>query len=228
MKYEAVIFDLFGTLVDSYSYEEYQGVLRQVASVLTIPFNDFRRLWHETAQERNLGTTPTVEANIENICRKFGVQADDTKIKLAIKIRYDFIADTMKPRQDAVDVLSRLKSQGLRIGLISNCSPETPIIWENTPFPPLFDVALFSASVGIVKPDPRIYQMAIEQLATEPESCLYIGDGSNQELTGALKVGMHPVMIRVDYEDETQIFANKESWEGPVISSLKDVLTLLE
>jgi len=228
VKCEAVIFDLFGTLVDSYSYEDYQSVLGRMASILKIPFDDFKRLWYETAEERNTGLLRFVEDNVEHICRKLGVQADDSEIRLATRLRYDFVVETMVPRQGAIEVLSCLKSQGYKIGLISNCSPETPIIWKSSSLAPLFNVTLFSSSVGLKKPDPRIYMLASERLAVEPENCLYIGDGDSHELTGAASVGMYPVMIHVDYEDETHILANRESWDGPVISSLKEVLTLLE
>jgi len=231
MKYEAVIFDLFGTLVRSFTRQEYQSVLGQMASVLTVSFDAFRRLWSETTYERNTGVIRTIEANIDYICRETGVSADDIKIRLATKIRYDFVANTMRPRQDAIDVLSYLRSQGLRIGLISNCSPETPLIWKDTPFAPLFDIAVFSSSVGVKKPDPRIYQLAIEQLAAKPENCLYIGDGDSQELTGASQAGMHPVLIRVPGEDSSdaqwQDSSDVEQWDGPVISSLTDVLDLV-
>ena len=228
MKYDAVIFDLFGTLVDEFPYEDYQSVLGQMASVLKVPFDDFKRLWYETAHERNIGIMRFIEDNIEYICKRLGAHADDMKIKQATKIRYDFVADTIKPRPDAIDVLSQLRSRGLKIGLISNCSPETRIIWGNTPFPPLFDAVIFSSSVGVMKPDSHIYHLALDKLAVKPEDCLYIGDGDDQELTGAAVVGMNPVMIRVAYEDSTQLhLTNREKWHGPVISSLKDVLTLL-
>jgi len=92
-------------------------------------------------------------------------------------------------------------------------------------------VAVLSSSAGVKKPDPRIYQLAVEQLAVEPKDCLYIGDGDSQELTGAAQVGMHPVLIRVPDEDSTDVYrvdAEAEDWDGPVISSLKEVLPLLE
>ncbi len=229
MKYAAVVFDLFGTLVNNLPYEEYQNILRQVASVLTVPFNDFRQLWSETAHERSVGTFPNVEANIEYICKKLGVNTDNTQIMLATKIRYNFVANTMEPREDALDALSRLKSQGFKIGLISNCSPETPVIWKNTPLAPLFDVAIFSCLVGLQKPDPRIYQMAVEKLAVKPENCLYIGDGDYQELSGASQVGMNPVLIRLAGEDGTQPhLIHREEWDDPRISSLTEVLALLK
>jgi putative hydrolase of the HAD superfamily len=228
MRYSAVIFDLFGTLVDEFPYEDYQSVLGQMASVLKVPFADFKRLWYETAHERNTGIMGFIEDYIECICRRLGTKVDDMQIRQATKIRYDFVADTIKPRPDAIDVLSKLRSRGLKIGLISNCSPETRIIWGNTSFPPLFDAVIFSSSVGVMKPDSHIYHLALDKLAVKPEDCLYIGDGDDQELTGAASVGMHPVMIRVSRENGAQPYlTNKEDWHGPVILSLKEVLTLV-
>jgi putative hydrolase of the HAD superfamily len=214
--------------VDAFPYEDYESVLGQMALILKIPFADFKRLWYETAHERNMGIMGFIEDNIGYICRKLGTKADDMKIKKATEIRYDFVADTIKPRSDAIGVLSQLRSRGLKIGLISNCSPETPVIWEDTPFPPLFDATMFSSSVGVMKPDSHIYHLALDRLAVKPGDCLYIGDGDDRELSGAAGVGMNPVMIHVYREDGAQPYlTNKEDWHGPVISSLKEVLTLV-
>ena len=91
------------------------------------------------------------------------------------------------------------------------------------------DATVFSCLAGVRKPDPRIYLLATEQLAVRPEECLYIGDGSSHELTGAASVGMHPVLIRVPYEDTPDaVRINEEEWDGPRVSSLTEVLTLLE
>jgi len=66
-------------------------------------------------------------------------------------------------------------------------------------------------------------------LGVEPQDCLYIGDGSSRELTGALQVGMHPVIIRVpDESTDTHFVEREENWEGPEISSLQEVLGLLK
>ena len=98
------------------------------------------------------------------------------------------------------------------------------------PFAPLVDVAVFSCLEGVQKPAPRIYQLAVERLAVRPENCLYIGDGDSQELTGASQVGMYPVLIRNPDEDSTDVHRvdyEAGEWEGPVISSLREVLTLV-
>jgi len=229
MKYSAVIFDLFGTLVENLSDQEYRSVLRHMASVLSAPTDKFTQLWFDTGNKRMTGVFPSTVANIEYICRELGVPLEDTKTRLAAQIRFDFTARAMTPQADAIKVLSHLKSEGYKTGLISGCSSEVPGIWRDTPFAPLIDIAVFSCSAGMNKPDPRIYQLATEQLAVEPHKCLYIGDGADHELTGASQFGMNPVLIRAsDVYYPHADWTDREQWDGPVISSLKDVLTLVE
>lgn len=230
MKYTAVIFDLFGTLVNSTSIEEHEGVMAEIASVLSVPADDFGRLWLDTSYERVTGTFQSNEANIEYVCRRLGVPPVNTQTRLATEIIADSTTRLMKNlRADAIEVLSQLKSEGYKTGLISDCSPAVPLTWKETPLSPLIDVAVFSCSVGLQKPDLRIYQLATQQLAVEPEHCLYVGDGSSQELTGASQVGMHPVLIRVPDEESTNPYRiNAEEWDGPAISSLREVLDLVD
>ena len=226
MKYEAVIFDLFGTLVDNFSLQEHRNVLVHMASILSATSDDFVRLWFDTFSERATGIFENPESNIEYICKRLGIYTEDAQVKHAAKVRFDFTARSMTPRPDAVETLTRLKSKGYKTGLITDCSAETPAIWKSTPFAPLIDVAVFSCLVGLKKPDPRIYRLATEQLGVEPQKCLYLGDGSSQELTGASQVGMHAVLLRLPDEDSTDAYRiDSEEWHGPTISSLKDILS---
>ena len=229
MKYEAVIFDLFGTLVDIFSLSEYEAVLGNLASALGASSDDFKRVWYETSHKRNTDVFQTSRDSIRFICEKLGITVDYKKVELAGLIRYEYLTGAMKPRKDALEVLSRLREAGVKTGLVSNCSPITVEVWPETPFPPLFDVTVFSCSEGVRKPDPGIYNIAIEKLAVRPENCLYVGDGDSNELTGAEAVGLNPVMIRVDYEGEPNYYiADRQEWDGLVISSLTEVLNLVE
>lgn len=227
MKYKAVIFDLFGTLVNNFSIREQNAILLQMASIVSAPADEFMRLWFGIFNERATGVFGSLEGNIEHICRKLGILAKAHQIQQAAKIRYDFTRQALRPRPDAVQVLSALKSRGYNTALITDCSAETLAAWKDMPFAPLIDVAVFSCSVGLKKPDPRIYRIATDQLGVEPETCLYIGDGSSGELTGAAQVGMHPVLLSLleDNPDAHQI--DREEWAGPTISSLSEVLMLV-
>jgi putative hydrolase of the HAD superfamily len=227
MKYRAVIFDLFGTLVDNFSLREQQDILARMASILSAPADEFMRLWFGIFNERATGLFGSLEGNIEHICRKLGISAKAPQIQQAARIRYDFTRHALRPRPDAVSVLSRLKSQGYKTALISDCSAETPTAWKDTPLAPLVDVAMLSCLVGLKKPDPRIYQKAAQQLGVEPQTCLYVGDGSSGELTGAAQVGMHPVLLNLPENNPDAHQIDKEDWNGPAISSLSEVLMLV-
>jgi putative hydrolase of the HAD superfamily len=227
MKYKAVIFDLFGTLVNNLSRREYESVLDEMASILAAPRDEFTQLWMDTSRERTTGIFPNPQTNIEYICQKLKIQVTGAQIEDAARVRLNYTARSLKPRPGSVEVLIRLKSEGYKTCLVSNCSGETPMVWGSTPFASLFDVAVFSSRAGIKKPDPRIYHMAIDQLAVKPQDCLYIGDGDSHELTGASQVGMHPVLLHVPDEFTDVHTIDREEWHDPVISSLKEVLTMV-
>ena len=69
--------------------------------------------------------------------------------------------------------------------MISVCSGDVEDVWDETPLAPHFDDVVLSCAVGLRKPDPAIYQLACERLGVEPEECLFVGDGANDELAGA-------------------------------------------
>lgn len=226
MKYEAVIFDLFGTLIHKFPWHENIGILRQMASVLSAPSDDFVRLWSDTFNDRMTGAFKSYQACIRHICHELKVPVQDGQIKLAAQIRFNMTKqEVTTPRGDAIEVLSSLKSKGYKTGLISNCLIETTTIWKEMSLAQLIDIAVFSCLVGLMKPNPRIYQIAMERLAVEPGDCLYIADGIGQELASASQVGMHAVLIRISGEDSYDPY--REDWNGPVISSLREVLTLV-
>jgi putative hydrolase of the HAD superfamily len=228
MKYEAVIFDLFGTLVRNFSTPEYQEVLEQMAASVSLPPGEFVRLWYAVSRERNTGGLESIKACIRHIGVILGKEPGDEQIKLAVKARLDYVRSMLAPRPQAEEVLVELKSKGYKVGLLSDCSVEIPMVFNETPLAPLFDATIFSCAVGVKKPDPKIYAIACAQLGVAPEKCLYIGDGGSRELTGASAAGMHAVMIAAYGKAELpQANSEAHEWQGQRISSLDEVLALL-
>jgi putative hydrolase of the HAD superfamily len=228
MKYQAVIFDLFGTLIDSFSMPDYLDLVAETARIVDAPGEEFLQWWRETFNDRMTGKLPSIKANIEYVCRELGVHPTAEEIAAAAALHRDMARRYLVPRKYALETIAQLKAAGCKIGLISDCSAEVPPLWSDSAFAPLMEVAVFSCRFGIKKPDPRIYLFACEQLGVRPENCLYIGDGSSRELTGAQGVGMFPVQILVPYELSDTHRVDTENWPGPVISSFQEIPALLE
>ena len=226
---KAVIFDLFGTLVSPFSRKQNEQLLTEIAAVLSVDRVGFARMWnYDTVIDRVTGVFPTTHDNIEHICRSLGVQVDEASLHAATQIRVDHTRLTLEPRPDAIATLIRLRNSGYQIGLLSNCSAAVPLVWRETPLAPLLESPVFSCSVGLMKPDPKVYAVACRELNVEPADCLYVGDGSDRELTGALEVGMTAVLLRVSLGDTYDSSRpDVEQWRGLAVSNLSDVPGLL-
>ena len=228
MKFNTVIFDLFGTLVDDFVSSVGQ-MHQEMAAALAVPYEQFIRLWGQTAKMRIIGAFDTVEANIKYVCDTMNVHPGTEQISKAVEIRMKYIRQALQPRPDAVTTLRQLKEQGYKIGLLSNCSIEIPILWPETAFADLFKSPVFSSRERLKKPDPRIFHLACERIGVTPERCLYIADGEDHELTAAAKVGLHPVLIRTSsQETRGELHQEAREWRGATITSLLEVLELVK
>jgi putative hydrolase of the HAD superfamily len=224
MTYRAVIFDLFGTLIPNFSLNEYHLTVTRMAFILGVPEAVFWELWSATFTDSILGILPDPQARIIHLCQKLGMVPPKEKIEEAARLRFEYEAQTMIPRPEAVEVLATLKSGDYRIGLITDCSFEAAAIWKDTPLAPFFGVTVFSCLAHIRKPDPRIYRLALEQLHVAPGECCYIGDGSSKELSGAQNVGLRAVQLRIPAEDDPDVYrVDREDWQGETIQSLNEV-----
>jgi putative hydrolase of the HAD superfamily len=224
--YDAVIFDLFGTLVDSTPPEEIQELFSAMAAELGVAPDDFTRLWMEdTRRARSTGGFASIGENIEYLCRALGTPVVPERIRRATEIRRVFTRRALTPRPDAVSTLQTLADARYRRGLVSDCSPDVPLLWVETPLAPYIEAPVFSCAIGFEKPEPPIYRRVCEQLGVRPEQCLYVGDGDSHELTGATAAGMDAVMIRVPHDRGLR--RREDAWSGRKISSLGEVLGLL-
>ena len=229
MHFEAVVFDLFGTLVTGFSEERFNASLAAMAAAVGVSGGEFIRQWSfETWEGRATGRFETIGANVRQICEALGKTPDDAQVAEAVGIRIAFTRENLKPRADAIATLKAIRASGRKIGLISDCSAEVPELWPETPFAPLIDVPIFSCVAKMKKPDPRIYRLACEGLGVKPEKCLYVGDGFSQELAGASRVGMRAVLIAPAGE-ETADTSEKEgaTWSGPVVETLGEVASMV-
>ena len=91
MRHEAVIFDLFGTLVHSFTRREYDQVNAQMAAAVRVPYPEFWRLMGDTYQDSCLGRYSSYEDLVSDVCCRAGVQVNLTQITQAAAFHYEYI-----------------------------------------------------------------------------------------------------------------------------------------
>lgn len=227
--FRAVIFDLYGTLIDELMHPEanqliYDRKRDEMADMLGVDRKKFATEWSNASHQRMTGGLPSTEAALRYICERLGVEPDKGRVTAATELRLEYSRRSLAPREGVVETLTTLRRRGYRVGLISNCTEEVSRLWESTPFAPLFDNAILSFAVRLAKPDRRIYELAAERLGVASNECLYVGDGNDSELSGAERAGMTAVLMRAPYDQED---GNRESWDGERISSIAEVLELV-
>jgi epoxide hydrolase-like predicted phosphatase len=93
-----------------------------------------------------------------------------------------------------IDGVRALRRPGLRVGLLSNSIGSA---YDRELLAELFDDWVISSEVGLRKPDPAIYELAVERLGLEPADCVLVDDlGGN--LKPARALGMATVLHRGD------------------------------
>ena len=94
-----------------------------------------------------------------------------------------------------LDALDQLRGAGVRIALVSDAGADDVEDWERSPLRSRMDATVFSYKLGVRKPDPRIYQHALDAVAVRAEDAIFVGDGGSDEHRGARAVGMQTVLV---------------------------------
>jgi putative hydrolase of the HAD superfamily len=204
----AVIFDLWETLIDW----NHDANARMHAQVRERVGFDFHERWNR-ATERY--TVP-----VRNVLAGVGVPAD--AIDDVMAYRAEFVRTCLVPREGAIETLEELRGRGLKVGLITVCTEDVELLWPESEFAGLFDAEIFSNAIGLSKPDPRIYLACCGQLGVEPGEAVFVGDGANDELEGARRVGLLPILIHKPGQDP--IWPEVRTWTGPRVNSIPEVL----
>src|SRR2546428_279395 len=185
---QGILFDLFEPLVT-----ESHGSIRRASSLasrLGVNEDAYRRLWRSRRLDVVLGRS-TFRETLAQIAHTLGVPPDE---RLLDDIRSERMrqkaAVLCDVQSDVLATIEALRARGLRLPLVTNSFAEDVAGWDRSPLRPFFDVALFSCVAGLAKPDPQMYLLACRDLDLLPPHTLFIGDGGDDELAGALRAGV--------------------------------------
>ena len=95
----------------------------------------------------------------------------------------------LRPR--AAEMLEGLKGLGLKLGIISNTAALYQVFdtLKEYGIRDYFQDVTLSSVTGIRKPDPDIFAVALHQLQSAPEECVYVGDTISRDIIGSKRAG---------------------------------------
>ena len=115
--------------------------------------------------------------------------------------------------------LARLRSRGLTLVVVSNANGRLRHMFARLGLADRVDVLLDSSEEGVEKPDPRLFQIALERSGADPETTLHVGDMYYVDVVGARAAGLQAVLL-----DAAGLY---EGYDCPRIGSLGALLDLL-
>ena len=141
---------------------------------------------------------------IRAVFSSFGVELADDELDRFLRAEHDAWAPALQEGATGHALLDALRDRGLKVALVSNAKDPRWLLDEDLRRMGLaerLDVAVFSSELGRRKPDPLMFERALEAVGTAPERALFVGDSRYADVHGAKQMGMRTVQalwFRVD------------------------------
>lgn len=206
MRIQAVLFDLDNTLthrdqsVQAYSQfllQSFQAALKsQNATQLIQTIAIIRRIDNGGYPKKELLTHPSIAASVAQALIEELEWIEAPQLDHLTEFWFEYFGRSAVAMTGAEALLKQLKDQDYKLAVISNGGHATRLkIIEGLGFGHYFDQILSSESVGIAKPNAKIFLHACERLQVKPAQSLYIGDHPINDYQGATQAGLNALLL---------------------------------
>ena len=213
MDIRALLFDVNGTLIDIETDEGLEEIYRAIAHVLlyqgiALHRWEVRDLYFQIMRRQRAQSAETfAECDIVEVWREFlRIKASDSTRALPPEKQEQlplFLAELhrgiarkrLRPYPEVPETLDQLRSQ-YHLAVVSDAQsayavPELRAVGLLRYFNPI----IVSGDFGYRKPDPRLFQMALDALQVQPEQALFFGNDVYHDIFGAQQVGMKAILV---------------------------------
>jgi putative hydrolase of the HAD superfamily len=133
-------------------------------------------------------------AQVRLLLAEFGIAVSDDELERFLEAEHTAWAPARQLATTSHALLEALRERGLRLGLVSNAFDPPELLHRDLAelgIAERLDVALFSSEVGRRKPDPEIFQRALDAVGVDASAVLFVGDTLASDIAGAAALGMH-------------------------------------
>lgn len=194
----AVIVDFGGVLVRTEDPAPREALARELG--MTVQALEDLVFASEISLQAQRGEIPEPE-----LWRALGERLGFSRPEEIQWLRHQFFAGD-RLNEPLIEALRRWKDRAA-IGLISNAWSGLREVLQRLGLLELFDAVVISAEVGLMKPDPRIYRLALERLALPPSAAAFVDD-MPENVQAARAVGLYAIHFRNTAEALQQL----EEW----------------
>ncbi len=206
-----ILFDLDDTIIDFAAAEEPCAELacREAASrgimVTTEQFHEaldrlIRQWWSDRVWARQStggrnDSGSAARAIFTATLAQIGIDDLDVAERLTERYRALRFAE-MRLFPGAIDTLAQLRRHGIRLALVTNGSTESQRMKiERFGLAPYFDYILIGSEFGVSKPDPRIYEAALQAIDCRPTAAWMVGDDLYHDIAAPQQIGIVGIWV---------------------------------
>jgi putative hydrolase of the HAD superfamily len=173
MGYDAVLLDLYDTLV----WSDWPSWRQRIADRAGVDPERVGEAYDITRTARSVGRYPNADSELTAVLEAAGATPDAAMIRDLRALEHNAFDGTAQIYPDSLPVVRELRSRGVRTALVSNCSYNTRPFVDELGLEAEFDAVILSFEAGTMKPQPQIYQLALEKLGgVDPSRAVFVDD----------------------------------------------------
>jgi putative hydrolase of the HAD superfamily len=196
---EAVLFDAGGVLVDLD-----HGYVRRLVETCHAPVSNRELSRAEALARREINDNVRSGGRIGDswrdyfhiILARIGVPGDDHEAIIdSLWEAHQRVGLWTVAADGARDAVAELKRRGFRIGVVSNAEGTVARNLDDAGFEGAFETVVDSHLVGVEKPDPKIFGIALERMSLRADRAVFVGDLPEVDVEGARAAGIVPILL---------------------------------
>ncbi|HET7444270.1 MAG TPA: HAD family hydrolase [Solirubrobacterales bacterium] len=215
---KGVVFDLVDTLA-VVSPRAYEDAKKEISKRLGVDHALFKEAWARSRKKASREAKWSARERIKWVAEELKHELSNKALDDLAEKEAEIWTQSVTIDDSAIKTLRVLKENGLKVALVTNGSSAMLELPGRLKLKEHLDVSLLSCEVESLKPEAGIYEEAVKAIGLKAKDCMYVGDGSDRELEGAIAVGMFAVRM-IGHRDQRPHYTNRDSldWHATVTS----------